>query len=94
VKLRKDGPGRYLTEDGRFLIDSDLYETECEHPMCERLHQAQINSPGDRAFRHSIYITEWAVWDVAQDDYATGMPENFPTKRQAVAWLEEHLARS
>lgn len=88
MKLKREGSGQYVTEDGRYRIErTDDNLTECQHPLCDRLHEKWVEED-----MHLVAYTQWHVWDTVKDDYAGGH-ETFETKRDAVAWLETHLAK-
>lgn len=44
--------------------------------------------PGD--VEHAV--VSWGVWDRQKDDYVSDASSHFDTKREAVSWLEGHLA--
>ncbi len=90
MRLHNYGAGTYATLDGRFLIERQDGETQCEHPLCEQLHE-RFMSWGDLP-GHSVLYVSWHVWDNERNDYASTDSGHFDTKREAVAWLERHLA--
>ena len=94
VKLRKLGPGRYATLDGRYQVERQDGLTECEHPLCDTLHR-KWHTTQRHGWVHYIPYPAWHVWDNERDDYAGGGgPEEFDTKALAVAWLERHLVKN
>lgn len=84
MKLKRVPTG-YSTLDGRYLIERQDGMTECTHPSCDILHHRWIALD-----MHLVPYVAWHVWDTVIDDYA--FHEEFDTKREAVGWLERHLA--
>jgi hypothetical protein len=81
IALRKIAPGKYATLDGRFLIDQQPYERECECVICQG---------GWGTCRGGGWATDWfwCIWDVERDDYMEGTHfSSFATLREA----REHL---
>ncbi len=82
VPLRKIAAGKYATLDGRYLIDQQPYERECDCSSCQ----------GDGcACPNGGWATDWfwCIWDVDRDDYMEGTDfSSFTTLREA----REHLA--
>jgi hypothetical protein len=89
IRLRRVGPSQYATQDGRFRIERDDENlTECEHPLCDDLHQRfQENGV------HWVAYTTWHIWDTSlgrDGDYAKGT-YRYDTKREAAQVLMELL---
>lgn len=95
-KLRKLGPGQYVTLDGRYQVERQDGTTECDHPQCDVLHRKwHSNLPGrSYGWVHYVPYPAWHVWDNEHDDYAGGHgPEEYETKRDAVQALASLLAK-
>lgn len=88
VALRRIAAGQYQTLDGRYNIERQDGQTECEHPLCDPLHQ-KYHARNDV---HWITYSAWHVWDNERDEYAfTGLSE-YETKRAAHQALSAELA--
>jgi hypothetical protein len=90
-ELRRLAPGVYVTADGRYRVERQDGLTECEHPMCDVLHQKFITHQRGGGWVHYTSYVAWHIWDDERGDYATAGPEEFDTKREAAAWLHSHL---
>jgi hypothetical protein len=85
VKLRKINAGRYVTLDGRYEIDQQPYERECDCVAC------QVGG----ICAHGGTATDWfwIIWDTETDDYADGTHlSSFDTLREAKEWLAPMVA--
>lgn len=85
--LRKIQAGQYATLDGRYLIEQQPYERECECAVCQggwgEKHLGRCPSGG---WAIDWY---WHIWDTETNDYMEGtMLSSFKTFREAC----EHLA--
>lgn len=72
--------GQYATADGRYLIEQQEIERECDCLACQ--------SGGMCA--HGGVATDWFwhIWDVAENDYAEGTHfSSFDTLREAKEWF-------
>jgi hypothetical protein len=88
VKLRRLATGVYATLDGRYQVEAQVNWTECDHPLCDQLHERFIYRG-----MHDVPYTVWIVWDVEYGGYVENH-HTFDTKRDAVAWLENYLERT
>jgi len=87
--LRKIAAGQYETTDGRYKIEADdnPLPGACECFICQNgwpecPHGGVGNEHG------------WLIWDDYVGDYLAGTgPLEFKTKRDAVAYLNRHLAK-
>jgi hypothetical protein len=78
--VKRVGAGQYATPDGRYLIEHEALERECECLSC----QAGLACRNDGVALHWF----WHVWDVERGDYAEGTDfSSFATLREAKAWL-------
>lgn len=92
MKLRRLGAGLYETLDGRYRVERQDGTTECDHPLCDPLHQKFWTRTGDgRGAVHWIDYPAWHVWDNEKDDYISDDFREFETKGAAVAALGRHL---
>lgn len=88
MKLKRVPEG-YATLDGRFQIERQDGETDCDHPLCYQLHERFRNKDGV----HVVAYVSWHVWDVEHDDYADVPEVEYETKRAAERALTRLLER-
>lgn len=80
MKLVKVQAGQYATPDGRYLVEQQEYERECECAAC--------SSDSGNPCPGRAVDWFWHIWDVEQDDYLEGTHfSSFETLREA----REHL---
>lgn len=81
IALRKIQAGKYETPDGRYVVDQQPYQRECDCVVC----QGGFGSCRGGGWAIDWY---WVIWDVAEDDYMDGTDAtSFLTLRDA----REHL---
>jgi hypothetical protein len=94
VPLRRLGAGQYVTLDGRYQIERQDGQTECEHPLCDVLHErfhSSVGAHGGGGWVHYVSYVAWHVWDNEINDYLGNSNIEVDTKREAHRYLTNHL---
>lgn len=81
MKLRKIQAGQYATPDGRYLVEQQPYQRECDCVVCQG---------GFGQCRGGGWVVDWywIIWDVERNDYMDGTDlSTFETLRDARAHL-------
>lgn len=86
------GPGSYSWQ-GRYTVERQENYTECEHPLCDQLHQRFFVQDGHGGAVHEVRYYYWVVWDELRQDYARGS-DHYDKLSEAKAWAMEHLVAS
>lgn len=80
VRFKKIQAGQYQTEDGRYLIEQQEYERECDCLAC------QVG--GDCPHGGVAVDWFWHIWDNERNDYAKSTDfSTFLTLREAKEWF-------
>jgi hypothetical protein len=80
VNFRKIQAGTYATEDGRFQIEQQPYQRECDCLACQVGGECPRNGWAIDWF--------WIIWDNDERDYANGTDaSSFLTLREAKEWF-------
>jgi hypothetical protein len=80
MKVRKIQAGQYESEDGRYTVDQQSYERECDCLACQT---------GGFCPHDGVALDwYWCIWDNERNDYAEGTHlSTFETLREAKEWL-------
>lgn len=80
MTLHRVQAGQYATPDGRYLVEQESYERECDCTAC------QVGNPCPRGGVATDWF--WHIWDTTTKDYAEGTHfSSFETLREAKEWL-------
>lgn len=80
ISFRRIQAGKYATADGRYLVEQEPYERECDCLACQSGGVCPRGGTATDWF--------WHIWDTETNDYAGGTHfASFETLREAKEWF-------
>ena len=79
-----------MTTTTRYVIEKDIMESPCDHPMCDQLHKRFMQ----RGWNDTMYHETKTVWWVVIDTTTQMQVHNASTKRECTDHVEYLISRN